>query len=220
MQAGTAVARESSDPSYGIYAYTGREWDPEVGLYYYRARYYDPKVGRFIGEDPISFEGGVNFYSYVHSNPTNFVDPAGLLVPAAPVVVAGWKVAAAATAAAAAWAWAAWEAWEASKGVPPEPGPTPSPQPDEQCDKGQRGCRPCIPPVGTRAYRADTDPSSRPHAGIPPPHWQMYEMHQAPLDSPQPCKCFWKKLKNVFGPGSAPPTGEPQMGPAAGGGPA
>ena len=55
MLAGTAIARESSGPEYGIYAYTGREWDPEINLYYYRARYYDPKIGRFISEDPIGF---------------------------------------------------------------------------------------------------------------------------------------------------------------------
>ena len=60
------------------YAYTGREWDPETGLYYYRARYYDPKIGRFLSEDPIGFDGGVNFHAYVSNNPVNFVDPLGL----------------------------------------------------------------------------------------------------------------------------------------------
>ena len=78
MLAGTAVTREASGPEYGIYAYTGREWDPEINLYYYRARYYDPKIGRFISEDPIGFEGGLNFYAYVFNNPGNFVDPWGL----------------------------------------------------------------------------------------------------------------------------------------------
>jgi RHS repeat-associated protein len=64
------------------YAYTGREWDPETGLYYYRARYYDPKVGRFLGEDPIGFEGGdINLYAYVGNNPVNRVDPMGLQWP-------------------------------------------------------------------------------------------------------------------------------------------
>ncbi len=60
-----------------IKAFTGREWDPETGLYYYRARYYDPKAGRFISEDPIGFEGGVNFLSYVGNNPTKWRDPSG-----------------------------------------------------------------------------------------------------------------------------------------------
>jgi RHS repeat-associated protein len=70
----------SGGPSYGIKAFTGREWDPEVGLYYYRARYYDPKVGRFISEDPIGFDGGVNFYAYVDNSPTRGRDPLGLIV--------------------------------------------------------------------------------------------------------------------------------------------
>jgi RHS repeat-associated protein len=60
------------------YAFTGREWDPETGLYYYRARYYDPKAGRFLSEDPIGLDGGVNFYSYVRNQPTNLIDPFGL----------------------------------------------------------------------------------------------------------------------------------------------
>jgi RHS repeat-associated protein len=60
------------------YGFTGREWDGETGLYYYRARYYDPKIGRFIGEDPIGFKGGSNFYTYVRGNPIGRTDPSGL----------------------------------------------------------------------------------------------------------------------------------------------
>lgn len=45
---------------------------------YYRARYYDPQGGRFLSEDPIEFEGGLNFYAYVENNPHNFFDPWGL----------------------------------------------------------------------------------------------------------------------------------------------
>jgi RHS repeat-associated protein len=69
----------SGGPSYGIKAFTGREWDPEIGLHYYRARYYDPKVGRFISEDPIGFRGGVDFYTYVLNRPTVLADPSGLV---------------------------------------------------------------------------------------------------------------------------------------------
>ncbi len=60
------------------YTYTGREYDEESGLYYYRARYYDPKIGRFISEDPIGLEGGINLYVYVKNSPINFTDPSGL----------------------------------------------------------------------------------------------------------------------------------------------
>ena len=58
-------------------AYTGREADPLTGLYYYRARYYDPEIGRFLSEDPIGFEAGVNFYRYVNNNPLSYTDPYG-----------------------------------------------------------------------------------------------------------------------------------------------
>jgi RHS repeat-associated protein len=58
-------------------AYTGRELDDESGLYYYRARYYDSLAGRFLSEDPLGFEAGVNFYAYVNNNPLNSNDPSG-----------------------------------------------------------------------------------------------------------------------------------------------
>ena len=45
---------------------------------YYRARYYDPSAGRLLSEDPVEFDGGVNFYVYVGNDPTNFVDSLGL----------------------------------------------------------------------------------------------------------------------------------------------
>jgi RHS repeat-associated protein len=60
------------------YRFTGRELDSETGLYYYRARYYDPSVGRFINEDPIRFEGGVDFFAYTFNHPVGMVDPTGL----------------------------------------------------------------------------------------------------------------------------------------------
>ncbi len=59
------------------FQYTGREFDSETGLYSYRARYYDPNIGRFVGEDPIAFRGGVNFYIYGLNNPINLTDPSG-----------------------------------------------------------------------------------------------------------------------------------------------
>jgi RHS repeat-associated protein len=60
------------------FRYAGREFDSETGLYYYRARYYSPDVGRFINEDPLGFNAGVNFYAYVGNSPLSFYDPFGL----------------------------------------------------------------------------------------------------------------------------------------------
>ncbi len=48
------------------------------GFYYMRARYYDPNVGRFVSEDPIGFEGGINLFVYASNNPLMFIDPSGL----------------------------------------------------------------------------------------------------------------------------------------------
>jgi len=50
----------------------------ETNLHYYRARYYDPSVGRFLGEDPLRFNTGPNFFLYVRNSPINLVDPSGL----------------------------------------------------------------------------------------------------------------------------------------------
>ncbi len=55
----------------------GREYDPESGLYYMRARYYDPEVGRFLSEDPVGIEGGLNLYEYAANDPVNRLDPTG-----------------------------------------------------------------------------------------------------------------------------------------------
>ena len=64
-------------PSASPVQFTGRENDG-TGLYYYRARYYDPVRSRFIGEDPIGFEGGINAYRYVLDSPIGLTDPLGL----------------------------------------------------------------------------------------------------------------------------------------------
>jgi RHS repeat-associated protein len=60
------------------YGFTGRERDADTGLMYYRARWYDPQQGRFLSEDPIGLEGGVNLYAYVGNDPANSSDPLGL----------------------------------------------------------------------------------------------------------------------------------------------
>jgi RHS repeat-associated protein len=56
--------------------YTARENDA-TGLYYYRARYYDAVLKRFVSEDPIGLEGGVNTYGFVGGNPISYLDPLG-----------------------------------------------------------------------------------------------------------------------------------------------
>jgi RHS repeat-associated protein len=60
------------------FRYTAREFDTETSLYYYRARYYDTLAGRFVSEDPVRFDSGPGFYTYVRNSPILFIDPTGL----------------------------------------------------------------------------------------------------------------------------------------------
>jgi RHS repeat-associated protein len=75
---GNTVATTGALRNY--FQYTGREFDTESNLYFYRARYYDPQSGRFITEDPIGFNGGLNFYPYTRNSPVNLVDPSGRVI--------------------------------------------------------------------------------------------------------------------------------------------
>lgn len=70
----TAITGTADSP----FQYTGRENDAGTNLYYYRARYYSPQLGRFISEDPIELNGGINAYAYADGNPISLTDPNGL----------------------------------------------------------------------------------------------------------------------------------------------
>jgi RHS repeat-associated protein len=59
------------------YQFTGREFDAGTGLQYNRARWYDSAVGRWISEDPLGYEDGVNLYVYCGNDPIGAVDPQG-----------------------------------------------------------------------------------------------------------------------------------------------
>ena len=57
--------------------FPGQYYDSESGLYYNTRRYYDPRIGRYITQDPIGFNGGLNLYNYVDGDPFNQIDPTG-----------------------------------------------------------------------------------------------------------------------------------------------
>jgi RHS repeat-associated protein len=60
------------------FKYTSREYDAATNLYYYRARYYDSATGRFLGQDPLKFDGGdTNLQRYVGNVVTTRNDPTG-----------------------------------------------------------------------------------------------------------------------------------------------
>jgi RHS repeat-associated protein len=86
--AGTVRARYDYDP-YGRmtklsgdkdspFGFTGHFAHSVSGLALAPYRAYDSGLGRWISEDPIGLEGGINLYGYALANPVTYVDPLGL----------------------------------------------------------------------------------------------------------------------------------------------
>ena len=67
----------SPNPVPNTLQFAGREYDTETQLHYDRARYLDPALGRFVSEDPLGLNGGINPYTFVGNDPINGSDPSG-----------------------------------------------------------------------------------------------------------------------------------------------
>ncbi|HEY3285474.1 MAG TPA: RHS repeat-associated core domain-containing protein, partial [Armatimonadota bacterium] len=68
---------EGADP-FGYQGQAGYYGDIETGLYLCTFRYYEPREGRWLNEDPLGYDGGVNLYGYVGGDPVGGTDPVGL----------------------------------------------------------------------------------------------------------------------------------------------
>jgi RHS repeat-associated protein len=58
--------------------FASKEWNDRAGIYYFGLRYYDPVLQRFLNQDPLQEEGGINLYAYAANDPINFFDALGL----------------------------------------------------------------------------------------------------------------------------------------------
>ncbi|EEW6712386.1 RHS repeat protein [Escherichia albertii] len=74
---GNLLGEENPQHLQQPYRLSGQQYDEESGLYYNRHRYYDPLQGRYITQDLIGLEGGLNHYQYP-LNPIEHIDPLGL----------------------------------------------------------------------------------------------------------------------------------------------
>ena len=62
------------------YTYTGREWDATLGLHHFRARWMSPNAGRFLGRDPIGYEGSEwGLYEALEGKAFYGADPLGMM---------------------------------------------------------------------------------------------------------------------------------------------
>ena len=59
------------------YLFTARRFDAESGDYHLRTRSYSPALGRFVSNDPLGYEDGLNRYAYAQSDPVSRRDPLG-----------------------------------------------------------------------------------------------------------------------------------------------
>ncbi len=197
--------------------FTGQVYDVETGLMLYRNRYYHPGLGRFITRDPIGYDGNdVNLYRYVKNDAMAKIDDRGFVGAAAalPIAVAcaaadgpipigdaialiilGGALLADATCG---------QTDSISSAIA---------KPQICDDDPPKTCKPCIPPVGSIAYRVDFVPPSKPHYPYKGTHTHHYKMNQSPYPV---CRCFWSKLPVTDG--NTPGYGESPMAPADGGG--
>jgi len=78
-----ATAANQNPVGLGTFVYDlrfpGQMYQAETGLSQNLFRDYDSAVGRYVENDPIGLNGGINTYAYVSGNPISSVDMLGLL---------------------------------------------------------------------------------------------------------------------------------------------
>jgi RHS repeat-associated protein len=69
-----------SAPAFQPFGFAAGMDDADIELLRFGARDYDSRYGRWVSKDPMRFPGGLNFYEYVGSDPSNSRDIRGMIV--------------------------------------------------------------------------------------------------------------------------------------------
>ena len=199
------------------FRFSTKYYDLDTEKLYFGYRYYDPVCGRWLNRDPAMEHGGSNMYGCVGNNPIGVIDPDGR--NPAVIVVGGGATLGAIEIAAGIMGISAFTcvlnsdcrslAARITKEIV---GDVVSSVGDlvEACRP--KRCLPCIPVVGSIAYRVDLIGPD--HNGVPTPHSHPYTMHQSPPVVVGGCHCFWVPRKGNPLPG----VHSPPIALAAGGG--
>ncbi len=79
----------ASGPAAGLNRFRFSTKEQIGNLYSYGYRFYSPGLGKWINRDPLGERGGLNVYQFAGNNPSNFVDPLGLLLGGADYITIG-----------------------------------------------------------------------------------------------------------------------------------
>jgi RHS repeat-associated protein len=74
---GRLISKSGALADANRYQFSSKEAHPKSGLYYYGFRFYDPSLQRWLNQDPIGENGGINLYRFVRNNPLSFFDALG-----------------------------------------------------------------------------------------------------------------------------------------------
>jgi RHS repeat-associated protein len=77
---GNSFTASGALASANLYRFSSKLWCANAGLYYYGYRFYDPLLQRWLNQDPIEEEGGLNLYSFAQNNPISQMDAYGLQI--------------------------------------------------------------------------------------------------------------------------------------------
>lgn len=78
---GNTLRASGSYAATDVFRFSTKFTDDETGLVYYGYRYYSPSQGRFLNQDPIEEQGGLNLYGFVGNNGMNHWDYLGMHMP-------------------------------------------------------------------------------------------------------------------------------------------